>query len=224
MIKNSDQSSLSPVFLKMKLFDSIIIGGILGFIPPVLLFLLAWWLTFALLPSTPYLPAIALMGLGLGILIDLRYLRRWVNRAYSLDLKLWMAIYLFYSVGVFGFFMGVPVFNVGLALPAGYLMARKLFNEKMDDQKRSSLIRATCFFTTGVLALICLASALFALTDPYTEANLRGMLQLSFVVTRPMVVGLILGGGTALLASEWWLTAIVMKKTYQFGSKNYQPL
>ena len=65
-------------------------------------------------------------------------------------------------------------------------------------------------FTTGVLAVACTASATLALVDPYTAANLEGMLGLGFEVTRPMIVALIIVGGAVLLGMQWTLTGGVV--------------
>jgi hypothetical protein len=70
------------------------------------------------------------------------------------------------------------------------------------------------------LAFICAASAIFALIDPYTEANLQGMLALPFDVTRGMVIGLILIGGAALLILNWRLTSASARFSYKFLQHN----
>ena len=50
-----------------------------------------------------------------------------------------------------------------------------------------------------VLLIICLSSAFIAITDPYTGANLQGMLNLSFEVTKPNILGVIIIEGALLL-------------------------
>ncbi len=55
---------------------------------------------------------------------------------------------------------------------------------------------------------------MLALTDPYTAGNLEGMLGLGFQVTQPMVLGLILVGGSMLLAAQWWLTGAVVRSAH----------
>jgi hypothetical protein len=69
--------------------------------------------------------------------------------------------------------------------------------------------------TTCILALVCGASATVALIDPYTADNLEGMLGLSFHVTMPMIVGIILIGGSLLLVMQWWLTKKSVELTYR---------
>jgi hypothetical protein len=71
-------------------------------------------------------------------------------------------------------------------------------------------------FTTGALALVCMASAIIALADPYTEANLQGMFGLPFEVTQNMVIGLIAIGGSVLLVFNWLLAFVSIRFTYSF--------
>jgi hypothetical protein len=52
---------------------------------------------------------------------------------------------------------------------------------------------------------------LLAWNDPFSAANLEGMLRLGFHVTRPMVLGLILVGGSALLIVQCGLTGAVVR-------------
>ena len=65
--------------------------------------------------------------------------------------------------------------------------------------------RGTARFTTRVLGLVCLASAI-ALASPSTAADVQGMLGFPFQVTRVMVLGFIVGGGLLILALNWWLS------------------
>jgi hypothetical protein len=77
-------------------------------------------------------------------------------------------------------------------------------------------MRQTAGFTTSILALICMASAIIALVDPYTASSLQGMLGLPFDVTRGMVVWLIAIGGSTLLILNWLLTLASVRFTYKF--------
>lgn len=181
------------------------LGLILGPIAPLVCLLSFWWSAYALLPEK-WIAFSALSGLLLGLLADIIFLKRWIDRVGQFGFKFWIALYLFYSMGVFGFFMGVPVFNVFLAIPAGFIVAGKLTAETADRQQLGRSARLTAGFTTGVLVAICLASAVIALSDPYTSANLEGMFGLNFEITQAMLIALIAIGGVALLVCNWLLT------------------
>ncbi|PTY04302.1 hypothetical protein DB347_20630 [Opitutaceae bacterium EW11] len=129
---------------------------------------------------------------------------------------LWMAIYGFYSVGMLGFFMGVPVFNVALAVPAGVLVGRKLAFDGSDAAGARSSAKKAAAFTAGVLFVVCLASATVALNSPSTGADLQGMLSLPFVVTQDMIIALVVCGGLLLLGTDWWVTVKATERAYEF--------
>jgi hypothetical protein len=124
-----------------------------------------------------------------------------------------VAVYLFYSIGVFGFFMGVPVFNTALAIPAGFVVGGRLAAENADRQQAWKTAQRTAWFTTGVLALVCAVSAFIALVSTSTAGDLRGMLGLGFEVSQAMIIGLILVGGTVLLSVCWGLTIFCVRLT-----------
>jgi hypothetical protein len=187
-------------------FEKFFLGIILGPIFPLIGFLSGWWSTSQTLPNVWVLSA-ALAGLALGFVVDAFVLKKWVAGAFEMDLRLWMVIFFFYSICVFGFFMGVPLFNVALAIPTGLIIGRLLAHRSLSsDAERQLTLRANRF-TTGVMAFICVSSAFLALRDPTTAANLEGMLRLPFKVTQGMIITLILVGGAALLGLHWWLVA-----------------
>ena len=127
-------------------------GLILAPLAPLAGFLAFWWAAYALL-SEPWIPFAAMGGLLAGILADIFLLKKLLER--RLGLLLWVAVFLFYSIGIFGFFMGVPVFNVALAIPAGVVIGSRLAAENADRQHVHQAAQRTAWFTSGVLALIC---------------------------------------------------------------------
>ena len=194
----------------MKLVERWVMALAIGALPPMVGLLAGWWGTFAYLPDGGVAIA-AIAGFGAGLFLDARYLGQWMRRAQDSPIWIWCAVYLAYSIGVFGFFMGVPAFNLLLALPAGVLFGGRLARERATADQVVRSARGACTFTTAVLAAACAISAWLALNDPYTAANLEGMLRLGFHVTQTMVLGLILVGGSALLAAQWGLTGAIVR-------------
>ncbi len=188
-------------------YERFFLGIILGAVFPLIGFLAGWWSTSQLW-SNAWVLAAALAGLACGIIVDVIFLKRWLAGAFEMDLKLWMAIFFFYSICVFGFFMGVPVVNVALSVPAGLIIGRKLAYQARSAEAENQLMLKTNLFTTGVMAFICTSSAFLALRDPTTAANLEGMLRLPFKLTQGMIIALILMGGSVLLGLHWWLVKI----------------
>jgi hypothetical protein len=181
------------------------IAGFLGF----------WWTSYAFLPEK-WIPLFTISGLLLGLLADIFILKYLLPRANKLPMTFWMVVFVFYTVGLFGFFMGVPVFNALLAVPAGWIMGAKLVHENADQPQVRKMTREATWFTTGILFLVCVASAFFALASPSTPSDLRGMLGLNFEVTQAMIIGLIAVGGILLLVCNAALTVISVRLTHSF--------
>jgi len=198
--------------MKIKL-ERLALGLILVPVAPLVGLLGCWWTAYALLPET-WIPFIAIAGLLIGILLDFFLVKKVLERRPSLPF--WVAVYLFYSIGVFGFFMGVPVINLALAIPAGFVVGSRLAEENANRQQVRNAAQRTAWFTTGVLAFVCAASAFIALTSSSTASDLRGMLGLGFEVTRGMIIGLILVGGSTLLATCWGLSVALVSFTSSF--------
>jgi hypothetical protein len=194
----------------LKVVERILMALTLGAIPPIIGLLAGWWGTFAVLPERGVMIA-ALCGLAAGLVVDAFFLRRAMTRADAAPWWLWAGIYIFYAVGGFGFLMSVPMLIPLLGLPAGVLVAGRLARGDATENQVRRAAHLASAFTTAVLLIACIASATLALSDPYTAGNLKGMLGLPFEVTTPMIVGLILVGGAALVAVQWLLTGAAVR-------------
>ena len=199
----------------MRKIETAALGIVFGAIPVIAFFLAGWWISVPLVPESR-IPLCALAGLLLGILVDVIFLGSWIRHAYSMKVWVWMAIYGFYSIGMFGFFMGVPIFNVLLALPAGVFVGRWLALGGQDSALMRKTAQRVAVFTTSILGLVCIASAAFALASPSTGSDLQGMFGLPFPVTPIMIIGIIFGGGATILALEWWLSVMAVERGYGF--------
>ncbi len=201
------KTKLERFALALILAPLVPLAGLLGF----------WWVSYALLPEK-WISFFAISGLLLGFLADVLILKQLISRAYEMRTLFWIVIFLFYTVGVFGFFMGMPVFNAALAVPAGFIIGGKLAHETADRSRVNGAALRTCIFTTVILAFICAASAVLALNESTLPAQLEGMLFLPFTVTWGMIWGIILIGGAGLLAVNWGLAAFSVRLSYHFLS------
>jgi hypothetical protein len=84
-------------------------------------------------------------------------------------------------------------------------------------QYRRPLAKAV-WFSTGVLAAFCAASAWLAVNDRTTAANLEGMFRLGFHVTDGMIWGIILIGGALLLGLQAAAAVLSAKAAYRLKS------
>jgi len=198
------------------------IGIAFGGVPVIACFLAGWWICVSLVAESQVFLC-ALAGLALGILVNAIFLAGWVRRAHQMKSWIWMGVYVFYSIGMFGFFMGVPVFNVILALPAGIFVGRWLACAGADSTRMRKAARQAAVFTTTVLGLVCITSAFIALASPSTSSDLQGMLGLPFQVTPVMIIGLILGGGALILALDWWLTVKSVERAFGYFAAEARP-
>jgi len=183
---------------------------IIGLIFPILFGLLGWWGSIPFV-SEDRIPLFAMGGVLAGVILDLIFLRRWVRKALSASILWPGTAYLFYSMGVFGFFMGVPVFNLLLGLVWGYFMGMRLRSNNADKSAVAKAAHRSAIFTSGVLALACLASLVIASLDPSLEANIQGMFSLSEPLDRSLILGGSAIGGILLIAVEYFLTRAAVK-------------
>jgi len=188
----------------MSKFDKIFLFAVSAPIAPVLFFLAGWW------GSIPFLKenqiwVIAVAGFVVGVIVDGLFLKRWLARAFDWKLRWVIPIYMFYDLGVFGFFMGVPVVNVLIGIIAGIFLGRRSSYHELARPAFLKTLRAGAYFTVLVMAAVCFGSAFLALSYPSVN-DIRSMLNLPFAVTRPMVVGIVVVGGGVLLVAQYWIT------------------
>ena len=201
----------------MKNIEKRISGLIIGSIFPLSLGLLlvTIWFLFDKSESRPLI--YLAIGLLIGILIDLKFLKGWINRRFHLPIWIITSIYLVYNVFVYGFFMGFPVFNVFLGLLAGYFFGNRICFNKVKSEKHSKLINQVSLISGLIMTLVCISSGFLALLDYGAAGMIENVLGLDFEVTNSMMWGIVLIGGLALILINILLTRITMIKTI----KNY---
>ena len=198
---------------KIKSFDKIFFGFLIGFAFPFLLCLSCMFIWFFFDKSESKVFIYLGTGFLLGLLIDLKFLKSWINKRYELTIWFIIFIYLIYNVGVYGFFMGFPVFNALLGLAAGYYFGKRVCFRNIKSEMHPKIINQVSLFTGLIMTLICISSGFIALLDNYTGSTIQGMLGLDFEVTKSMVLGIILIGGVTLIFAQIILTRIAMIKT-----------
>ncbi|MGD0342802.1 MAG: hypothetical protein ABSA76_13950 [Bacteroidales bacterium] len=106
----------------MKRFDKILFGLVIGFIFPIMIGLLSVLIWFYNDGQETHAPFYALIGLSSGLLIDLIFLKRLINKLYVLPIWFVAGIYIFYNICVYGFFMGFPVFQCIIGIVSRILL------------------------------------------------------------------------------------------------------
>ena len=191
----------------MNIVEKTVMTIIFGSVLPILLFIAGWWGSFRLVPEKRVI-IFAIFGLGLGILADALLLRKWLHTPYQTNSKILLLIYLFYSIGSFGFFMGVPVFNLLIGMAAGIFTGRQACLSQDNIIETKHKIAKVSVFTSVIMIIFCILSAVIALRDPIdTARNLEGMFRIqSFMISTAVIIGIIVIGGFLLVFFQYWLT------------------
>lgn len=197
--------------IKNTKIESFIIGCVLGTVPVMFCFVTAWFVSAVLLYEK-VVPTVALSGLGVGTIIDIVFLKRWVKKAYQLNNKVLVTIYIFYSIGMLGFCMGVPILNFGVGILAGIYTARRAFNTNAEEQERNQNIRKTSLFSAVVIFVMCCITGAWALVGGMIGSNFENPI-LSFTFTVPILVTIVLTGGLILSLLQYCLTSMAAKIT-----------
>ena len=205
--KTKKYSTLNVMLAGMeRLFLMIIIGLVF----PILLGLVGWWGSLPFVPERSII-YFALGGFMLGVLVDMVFLRFWTRNALRLPLIWPVLIYLFYSVGMFGFFMGVPAFNVAMGPVGGYYMGMRLRAKNSDKDEVEKTARQAGLFAALILAVACTASLVIAWLDPSLEANISGMFALTKPISKTTILALSGAAGVGLIILEYAITRAAVK-------------
>jgi len=194
--------------------ETLFLYAVFGAILPLLLLLAGWWGSIPLV-AEQQIKYFALGGLLLGLILDLFFLKKWVRAAYRLPLAFLGLAYIFYSVGMFGFFMGVPAFNLSMGLVAGFYMGLRLKQQGMAEADAEPFIHRTALFAAGVLALACTASLLIAAADSFLTANINGMFGLAKPLSRQQILWAAGVAGIGLVVTEYYLTKLMARWAYR---------
>lgn len=195
----------------MRPIERVISAVVLGVCAPVVLMLVGWWGSLGLAGDGPWIAWSALGGLCAGLLLDATLLRHWLMRLYELPWAALLGVALFYSVMVYGVFMGFPPANLLVGIFGGFVVGRRAaqLHEPVDqavvERRRAAVVAA------AIMGVLCCATAWLALRDPYTASSLRGMFALPFTPSAAQLVALTIVGGISLVAAEFGATGVTAR-------------
>lgn len=171
---------------------------VLGAITPVSLFLVGWWIPY-LVGAVDLVAVLAPTGLVLGLIADATLLRNRLDRLYDLSLPLQAAIAAFYTVMIYGFFMGLPIPVLLVSLGWGYVAVQAVAGGTAESRQT----RWSAWGSAALMFVACVATAWLAFREPWIADEVRGMLGLA---STPSLVTLVLAtavGGLALVAAAY---------------------
>jgi len=205
----------------MNKVESVVIGIGLSVICPLLLMVLFWWsaaliFIYHILPITERAITIsAITGLGLGIILDIVYVQKWIPRFYALDLKLMALVYLFCSAIAVAFCMGLPIGNIFLGILAGVYIGRRSHYSNYDRELVPRLTKQVGIFTGIVTGVWTLSIGLLALNEPIVirmSQELFGITRETFTDHFGVVLVILLC--VVLTALQYWCTMTASKISY----------
>lgn len=196
--------------------ESIVVGLAVGILCPVSLFVLLWWTTAAftiydVLPiKVSGIVTAAFTGLGIGILLDILFLKNWIAGFYSANTKFMVTAYLFCSVVAVAFCMGLPLGNLALGTLAGLYVGRRAYHAGESGSRFRKAARNVSIFTALVTSAEALPIGLLALEhDRYIAEMLLTVVGLGQSdATGPAGVGLIILLCVVLMVVQFWCTRI----------------
>jgi hypothetical protein len=193
--------------------ESVIVGFAVGILCPLLLFVLCWWVTATLtvyhvlrIPESEIAVA-AFTGLALGVTLDVLYLRRWISRFYSADVRVMVLVYLCCSAIAVAFFMGLPVGNIVLGALAGVYIGRREYHAARSGESVSKTVRKASLFTAIVTGAEALPIGFLALNEDWVVEWLQAVTGMDpWAATSLLGIGLIVLLCIVLMAIQFWCT------------------
>jgi hypothetical protein len=208
------------MILNMKRIDKFIFGIIFGSSFPIFFFLLSVLIWFNFSRDEKIVLYFVSAGISIGLFTDFVILKKLINNRFNLPVWILISFYLFYNIGMYGMFMGFPVFNLIWGVVAGYYFGKKIIYNGIPLGERAPICNRVALFTSTIMLLICISSGMIAMIDKYTGKDLQGMLRLQYEVSKTEIVGIILIGGLALITAQYFLTKTVTIRTIRFNERN----
>jgi hypothetical protein len=209
--------------------ESIVVGLVLGLACPLLTFVLFWWTMAAIhmrLPQVSVLAVItaAFTGLGIGIALDIAYLKRWIKVFYTANVRILAAIYLGLCAVAVAFFMGVPAGTFLLGIGTAVYVGRRQRHSQADSASATPILRKTAVFAALVTTAAALPIGLLALGDQgvlefletflgFGQAGLRGFVGVTLVGVLCLV----------LFAAQYWCSHMAGQLAFAIGRNDAQP-
>ncbi len=197
----------------MSKVESLILGMFFGFLPVLLCVAAAGFVNVIFLEEKG-IAYWALAGLVVGLIIDCLFVKSCITKAYQMNSKIFIALYLFYSVFVLGMCMGVPILNFALGIVAGVYIARRMHFATADEQTRKQAFKKTAVFCSAAMVMVCCLITFWGAIGGMIGSTFEAP-YLSFTFTAPVYFAIAVVGGAFLVLLQYWLTSIAARITFK---------
>jgi len=210
----------------MSKVESIIIGSFIGIACPLLMFVAFWWPAALVHMNVPNFSltmviTLALMGLGLGLLLDVFFLRRWVKKFYTASIRLLTIFYLGLCLVAVAFFIGLPIGTFALGIAAGVYAGRRMRFLRLDCSNAVPAIRRTALVAAAVTAMAALPIGILALREEDILKMLETLLGLSQITlhgfTGFMLIGMLC---FILFVMQYWFSKKAGLMAFNKGNRS----
>ena len=164
--------------------------------------------------NSSFLPLTGMIGLVVGCIVWRIYCDRLLHLLLN-HTGFQLAVHVILMIGLFGFFMGVPIFNILPGILMAYVCGLNSRLNQVSTAQFHHKLKIVQWSNLMILLLFLALSAVIALRDPYTGANLKGMLGLSHEVSRGNIYWLIFLGGAGLMGLEWLFESKISRWVYR---------
>ncbi len=120
---------------------------------PLLFLLIFWWASIPFFKED-YIYLFVISGFFIGLILNSIYYKKIIKNLYNLNIKFLIIIYLFYNFCIFGFFMGIPIFNLIMSFISGLYFGKRCRILNLNEIKSINYINRVSLFTTIFIFII----------------------------------------------------------------------
>jgi hypothetical protein len=206
--------------------EKVVINIFITLACPITLFVLLWWSASALAMSgvikiqEQTIIYSSFLGLGIGILLSILYLKEIRARFYDIGHKFLIPIYLFWSAIALAFSMGTPFGNLLLGTLAGLYSGRRLYYQGSDQWYVRGSANKISLFTASVTGMESLFIGLLGLREQIWVDFLQSTLGLNPVkIVGPIGIGLMVGLALCFMLFQYLCTRVAFGIGSKIGSE-----
>ncbi len=196
----------------MRTINKVVSRGILIPIAPIALLLAGWWGSLPAFRDGPAVALFAFSGLAVGLALDATVFRRRVDSLFAMTNRGLLLVAIFYSIGMYGFFMGFPAFHPVIGVVGGYVVARRAVTLGWARERALRDARTVAIAMAWVLGALCAITAALALNEATMGTQLQHMLGLAAPVSWPQIYAIIGVGSAGLLVLQYVATILVARR------------